>query len=138
MKKDYAEILLSLCFLKAQKNKLELSLSKNKSKRVRERDLDSIQEISRTFFDIVYDNYDSISLLIERITDNNKNAFNIMAPVGSPWYIRKEANLHCYRCCGGRIEVVFDSYIGHLNLWSDPCGMDNLKILLNNFHEVAA
>lgn len=136
MKSSNVEIVLSLVFLKAQKNKIEMCMNKLKSDRAIKIKRDSLDDIRRSFFDLIYDNYDKLSLLIERITDRNKNAFNIMAPIGGGYYIRQEASLHCYKCAGGKIEVVFDSYIGYLNLWSDPCGIDNLKILLNNI-EVA-
>lgn len=138
MKTHKEELVLSLVFLKAQKNKKNLALSKASTPKSILKIREEIDSIRRTFFDLIYDHYDLISTLVERITDENKNAFNIMAPIGGGYYIRKEASLHCYRCAGGRIEVVFDSYIGYLNFWEDPCGIDNLKILTNQMHEVAA
>jgi hypothetical protein len=44
---------------------------------------------------------------------------------------------HAYKCGYGQILVVFDSYVGVLNLLSDPCGIDNLAILANNSFEEA-
>lgn len=138
MSTSAAELVLSLVFLKAQKHKKEMEICKLKKESKIAEARDHIDEIRRSFFDLIYENYSLVSLCIERISDSNKNAFNVMAPSGGGYYIRKEASLHCYRCAGGRIEVVFDSYIGYINLWSDPCGIDNLKILLNNLEEVAA
>lgn len=56
-----------------------------------------------------------------------------MSMVGGPYYIRKEALLHIYKVGFGNFQVIFDSYVGILDLLKDLCGIDNLKILANNF-----
>ena len=99
------------------------------------KNLDKKLNLRRDFADILYDNYKSISLQIETICDKNNNYFNIMSPIGGGYYIRPEASIHCYKCGFGYIEVVFDSYVGYLNLLSDPCGIDNLKLLANFYYD---
>lgn len=100
----------------------------------RSRSLDKKQEYMREFANILYDNYERIALQIELITDKDKNYFNIMPPVGGGYYIRPEASIHCYKCGFGNIQVVFDSFVGFLNLIKDPCGIDNLRLLANWFY----
>lgn len=135
---DIDEVLLSMAFLKARKNRLSLEVQKQKSKTKQEQIRDEINELRMQFACLLYENYSSISILIERISDVDSNYFNIMAPMGGGYYVEKGTSLHCYQCRSGVIDVVFQSYIGYLNLWNDPCGMDNLKRLLNSDRIIGA
>jgi hypothetical protein len=67
---------------------------------------------------------------IERAFDTNKYAFNVVAPVGGPMFIRKEASCHVKPFTCATFEVIHDCWIGYLHLWDDKCGIDNLKTLL--------
>lgn len=116
--------------LKSDINTRELRFRRLKAKKSIEENREAIQHLRRSMADIIYDNYDKISLEIEKISDKNPHAFCVMAMVGGPMHTPNP--IHAYKCGFGSIQVVHDCYVGVIHLIDDKCGMDNLKILANN------
>jgi hypothetical protein len=120
--------IIEMLLIKAELNKLRIP----KNKKSLQSYWDKKRDLWLDFCDVMDNCQDELILAIEMLSDKNKNIFCVMAMVGGPYYIHNEASLHVYKPRMGKFEVIFDSYIGNLNLWNDPCGIDNLKILANN------
>lgn len=118
--------------IKSEIHTLKMRFKKLKNKKSIQKNREEIFKMRRDFANILYDNYEKISLLIEKVTDENKNAFCVMSMVGGPYFVNGDTSLHVYKCGYGNIQVVFDCYVGVLNLLEDKCGIDNLKILANS------
>ena len=88
------------------------------------------QERFKYFCELAYSIQDELVLEMEKITDENVWAFNVMAPIGGPMHIRKEASCHIKPFTSATFECIHDCWIGYIHLWEDQCGFDNLKILL--------
>lgn len=127
-----SELILNLLFIKAEKEMIHHKILKARSAKTIQTLRDEIYRLRREFSDLCYDNYELLASEVEKITDQNKNAFCVMAMVGGPYFIREQASLHAYKPISGGMYVIFDSFVGQLNFFEDKCGIDNLKILAEN------
>jgi hypothetical protein len=88
------------------------------------------QEYKQEFSRLAEENQSSIIVDIERAFDKNVNAFNVMSPAAGPWFIDPGTSVHVKEWLPSVYEVIFDCYVGHLHLFENKCGMDNLKKLM--------
>lgn len=70
---------------------------------------------------------------IETIFKKNKNAFNVMAPVGGGYYIDPESSIDIKHFSPITYEIIIGKeYVGYLHLIENKCGIDNFSILLRS------
>jgi hypothetical protein len=93
-------------------------------------DYEQDQERFKYFCDLAVSIQEDLILEMERIAGKNIWAFNVMAPSGGPMHIRKGASCHINPFTSTSFECIHDCWVGHISLWHDKCGIDNLKVLL--------
>jgi hypothetical protein len=92
---------------------------------------ENITELRREFDRLISDKTELFIVEMEKALDRDKHAFCIMAIMGGPYFTGNISSFHISNHCGfGRFETILDSFVGHINLLEDVCGIDNLKILL--------